>query len=114
MLQVYPQYEGLVSLGSVGRPGSIKTFNLSNDIYSSVFPEPQTPSIDEFRRSFMEEASIYSNPILRNVRLFSSGFKIPPLQSTDGFAIYTKSMTKLREGYMVEALTKGYLFDTYF
>ena len=114
MLEVYPQYEGLVSLGSLGRIGSFKTLNLSTDIYSSVFPEPQTPSIDEFRRSFMEEASIYSKPILRNVRLFSGGFKIPALQNTDNIPLYTTSMRKLREEYMVASLTKGSLFDTYF
>ena len=114
MLQIYPQYEGLVSLDSVGRIGSIKTLNLSQDIYSKVFPESKTPSIDELRRSFMEEASIYSNPILRNFRLFPSGFRIPTLQSSDGLPIYTTSMKKLREGYIVGALTKGYFFDTYF
>ena len=124
MLQVYPKYEGLVSVWSIGRLGSIKTFNLPQNTYSKVFPKPQTPSIDELRRSFMREAGIFSSSLLRNARLFSSGFNIPPLQSTgfqitplqstDGIPIYTTSMTKLREGYIVGALTKGYLFDAYF
>ena len=106
MLQVYPQYEGLISVWSIGRLGSITTFDLPQDTYSKVFPIPQTPSI------------------LRNARLFSGGFsitplqgtgvQIPPLQSTDGIPIYTTSMKKLREGYRVGTLSKGSLFNTYF
>jgi hypothetical protein len=114
MLTIYPNYEGLVSLWSIGRPGSIKTFSLPQDTYSNVFPEPKTPSIDELRRSFMRDTGIYSSSILRNARLFSSGFYIPPLQSTDGLPIYTTSIKRLIEGYTVGTLTKGYLWDTYF
>ena len=116
MIAMYPKYEGLVSFWPAGKLGSIRTYQLSKDITAKIFPDPKTPTLDEIRTKFILDAGIFSKPLLRNARLsnFSGSIRMPPLTSTDGLSVYTVSMKKLREGYWVDVLTRGYYFDVFF
>jgi len=101
---IYPTYESLVSIWPVGKIRGARTIQLPADISSKILPI-KIPA----KRTFIEEPVIYSKPSLRNARLFSDGFRIRPLQSTGGLPIYTTSIRKLRQGYLVGILTKKYL-----